>query len=120
SDDQLTGLVRVASTLKYQGGRAAGTGMILTSTGEVVTNHHVVQGSTKLQVTVMSTGQTYTATVVGTDARDDVAIIQLQNASGLQTVTPDTDGVALGDSVTTVGDADGDTSTFSAAAGTIL
>ena len=120
SDDQLTGLVRVASTLKYQGGRAAGTGMILTSTGEVVTNHHVVQGSTKLQVTVMSTGQTYTATVVGTDARDDVAIIQLQNASGLQTVTPDTDGVALGDSVTAVGDADGDTSTFSAAAGTIL
>ena len=48
TDTQLTGLVRVASTLKYEGGRAAGTGMILTSTGEVVTNHHVVQGSTKL------------------------------------------------------------------------
>ena len=94
--------------------------MILTSTGEVVTNHHVVQGSTKLQVTVMSTGQTYQATVVGTDARDDVAVLQLQNASGLQTVTTDTDPLAVGDSVTAVGDADGSTKTFSAAAGKIL
>jgi S1-C subfamily serine protease len=120
TDDQLTGLVRVASTLKYQGGRAAGTGMILTSTGEVVTNHHVVQGSTRLRVTVMSTGQTYTATVVGTDAKDDIAVLQLQNASGLSTVTTDTDGIAVGDAVTAVGDADGDTSTFSAAVGKIL
>jgi S1-C subfamily serine protease len=120
SDTQLTGLVRVASTLKYQGGKAAGTGMILTSSGEVVTNHHVVEGSTKLRVTVMSTGQKYTAVVIGTDARDDVAVLQLQGAAGLQTVTPDTDGTAVGDSVTAVGDADGDTSTFSAAAGRIM
>jgi S1-C subfamily serine protease len=120
TDDQLTGLVRIGSTLKYEGGRAAGTGMILTSTGEVITNHHVVQGSTQLQVTVMSTGQKYTATVVGTDAKDDVAVIQLQNASGLQTVTTDTDGIAVGDAVTAVGDADGDTSTFSAAVGKVL
>jgi S1-C subfamily serine protease len=120
TDDQLTGLVRISSTLKYEGGRAAGTGMILTSTGEVVTNHHVVQGSTKLEVTVMSTGRTYQASVVGTDAKDDVAVLQLQNASGLQTVTTDTDPVAVGDAVTAVGDADGDASTLSAAPGKIL
>lgn len=118
--DQLTGLVRIASTLKYQGGRAAGTGMILSSTGEVVTNHHVVQGSTSLRVTVMSTGQSYRATVVGTDAKDDVAVLQIQNAGGLPTVTPDTDGIAVGDAVTAVGDAGGDASTFSAADGKIL
>jgi S1-C subfamily serine protease len=118
--DQLTGLVRIASTLKYQGGRAAGTGMILTSSGEVVTNHHVVQGSTGLRVTVMSTGRTYRATVVGTDAKDDVAVLQMQGASGLQTVTPDADGVAVGDAVTAVGDAGGATSRFTAATGKIL
>jgi S1-C subfamily serine protease len=117
---QLSGLVRIASTLKYEGGRAAGTGMILTSTGEVVTNHHVVEGATKLRVTVMSTGATYTATVVGTDAKDDVAVLQLQDASGLQTVTPDDDGISTGDSVTAVGDAGGDTATFTAAAGKVL
>jgi S1-C subfamily serine protease len=120
TDSQLTGLVRVSSTLKYEGGRAAGTGMILTSTGEVVTNHHVVQGSTKLTVTVMSTGQTYQASVVGTDARDDVAVLQLANASGLQTVTTDSDPIAVGDAVTAVGDAEGSTSAFSAAVGKIL
>ena len=120
TDGQLTGLVRIASTLKYEGGRAAGTGMILTSTGEVVTNHHVVEGSTRLRVTVMSSGATYAATVVGTDAKDDVAVLQLQNASGLQTVTADTDGIATGDAVTAVGDAGGDTSTFTAAVGRIL
>ena len=119
-DDQLTGLVRIASTLKYEGGRAAGTGMILTSTGEVVTNHHVVEGSTGLRVTVMSTGVTYRATVVGTDAKDDVAVLQLQDASGLQTVTTDNDELSVGDAVTAVGDAGGDSSTFTAASGKVL
>jgi len=119
-DSQLTGLVRVASTLKYQGGEAAGTGMVLTSTGEVVTNHHVVEGATTVRVTVISTGADYKATVVGTDAKDDVAVLQLQDASGLQTITPDTDGTSIGDGVTAVGDAGGDTSTFTAAAGKIM
>jgi S1-C subfamily serine protease len=117
---QLTGLVRIAATLKYEGGKAAGTGMILTSTGEVVTNHHVVEGATKLRVTVMSTGKTYDADVVGTDAKDDVAVLQLESASGLQTVTTDSDPVSAGDAVTAVGDAQGDTSTFSAASGKVI
>jgi S1-C subfamily serine protease len=120
SGDQLTGLVRVAATLKYAGGKAAGTGMILSSTGEVVTNHHVVEGATKLRVTVMTTGATYTASVVGTDAKDDVAVLQLQNASGLQTVTPDNDGISIGDPVTAVGDAGGSATTFTASPGKIL
>jgi S1-C subfamily serine protease len=68
----------------------------------------------------MSTGATYTATVVGTDARDDIAVLQLQNASGLQTVETDADGISVGDAVTAVGDAGGNTSTFSAASGRVL
>ena len=120
NDSQLTGLVRIATTLKYSGGRAAGTGMVLTSDGEVVTNHHVVAGATSIKVTVMSTGTTYTAEVVGTDAKDDVAVLQLDSASGLSTVTPDTDGVAAGDAVTAVGDANGTVDYFSAAAGCVM
>jgi S1-C subfamily serine protease len=92
---------------------------VLTSTGEVVTNHHAVEGSTSLTATVMSTGRTYAATVIGTDAKDDVAVIRLTGASGLDTVTPDTDGASVGDAVTAVGDANGTASHFSAAGGTV-
>jgi len=117
--DQLTGLVRISANLKYQGGKAAGTGMILTSNGEVITNHHVVEGATRIRVTVMDTRQRYAATVVGIDAKDDVAVLQLSNASGLQTVQTDTSAAGVGDAVTAVGDAGGSTSAFNAATGTV-
>ena len=120
SADQLTGLVRIATTQSYDGSEAAGTGMVLTSDGEVVTNHHVVEGATDIEVTVMSTGTTYAADVVGTDAAADVALLRLQDASGLATVTTDTDGVQVGDAVTAVGDGEGDADHLSAATGSVL
>jgi S1-C subfamily serine protease len=106
--------------MKYDQAKAAGTGMVLTSDGEVVTNHHVVAGSTSLKVKVMSTGKTYSATVVGTDAKDDVAVLQLAGASGLSTVTTDSDPVSVGDAVTAVGDANGTVDYLSAAKGRVL
>jgi S1-C subfamily serine protease len=118
SDAQLTGLVRIVSTVDYGAGKAMGTGMILTPDGEVVTNHHVVDGSTQLRVRVVSTGETYTATVVGTDAKDDVAVLQLQNASGLTTARLATQPAQVGDAVTAVGDADG-RQRLSAVSGTV-
>jgi S1-C subfamily serine protease len=120
STSQLTGLVRVISTMRYEQAKAAGTGMVLTSNGEVVTNHHVVAGSTSVKVKVMSTGKTYAAKVVGTDAKDDVAVLRLTGASGLTTVTADTQGVSVGDTVTAVGDANGTVSYLSAARGKVL
>ena len=120
SGSQLTGLVRIVSQMKYDGGVAAGTGMVLTSDGEVVTNHHVVAGATSVKVKVMSTGTTYTAKVVGTDTKDDVAVLQLVGASGLSTVTPDTDGIGVGDAVTAVGDANGTVGYLSAATGSVV
>jgi S1-C subfamily serine protease len=118
--EQLTGLVRIVSTMKYDGAKAAGTGMVLTPDGEVVTNHHVVEGATSIRVKVMSTAKSYVATVVGTDAKDDVAVLQLTGASGLSTVTPDPDGISVGDAVTAVGDANGTVDNFSAAPGKVL
>ena len=106
--------------MKYDGAAAAGTGLVLTSDGEVVTNHHVVAGATSIEVTVMSTGDTYTAKVVGTDTTDDVAVLQLEDASGLDTVSTDNDGVTQGEAVTAVGDGNGTVDYLSAATGQVI
>ena len=92
--------------------------MVLDSSGLALTNYHVVENSTSLQATVASTGTTYDATVVGFDKKSDVALIQLDGASGLDTVTLDKDGTAVGDAVTGVGNASGGRQLL-AAAGTI-
>ncbi|MDR7252916.1 S1-C subfamily serine protease [Nocardioides sp. BE266] len=119
TESQSSGLVLVSSTIGYGTGTAAGTGMVLESDGLVVTNHHVVEGATSVEVTVATTGETYDATVVGTDSRRDVAVLQLEDASGLTTVTTSTDGLSTGDAITAVGDAGGDGGDLTAAAGTV-
>jgi S1-C subfamily serine protease len=118
---QQVGAVDIDTVLKYQGAAAAGTGMILTSSGEVLTNNHVVDGATSIKVTVVSTGATYVAKVVGTDPSDDVAVLQLQGASGLATAdTGNSSSVRAGDTVTAVGNAGGRGGTPSAAKGSVV
>ncbi|WP_162255468.1 S1C family serine protease [Aeromicrobium sp. Root236] len=117
---QEAGLVYINTTVDYGAGQAAGTGMVLTSDGEILTNHHVVEGATAITVQVVSTGKTYQAAVVGYDSTHDVAVLQLKDASGLTTIKPDTsNAVAVGDKVTGVGNANGDGGAASAAAGTV-
>jgi S1-C subfamily serine protease len=99
--------------------RAAGTGMVLTADGEVLTNRHVVEGETSISVTVAATGRTYSARVVGISTTTDVAVVQLLNASGLVTVKTSSAAVRLGDAVVGVGNAGGTGGTPSAAAGTV-
>jgi S1-C subfamily serine protease len=118
TDAESTGVVLIDTQLSYEGAAGAGTGIVLTSGGEVLTNYHVVEGATAINVTVATTGRTYTADVVGHSATSDVALLQLQNASGLTTATVDNDTVALGDSVTAVGNAGG-TGTLTAAKGSV-
>lgn len=118
---QSVGVVDINTVLQYQHAAAAGTGMILTSSGEVLTNNHVIEGATSIKVTVVSTGATYTAKVVGTDATDDVAVLQMQGASGLPTAKiGNSSGVSAGDAVTAVGNAEGQGGTPSAAKGTVV
>src|SRR5262245_52878442 len=73
-----TGVVLIDTNLAYQGAQAAGTGMVLTSSGEVLTNNHVIKGATELKVEIPSTGRSYNAEVVGYDVSDDVAVLQLR------------------------------------------
>ncbi len=102
------GVVDVNSTLKYEDGAAAGTGMILSSSGLVLTNNHVVEGSTHLTATTVLSGKKYQATVIGVDPTDDVALIKLQGASGLKTVqVGNSSKVALGTAVVAIGNAGG-------------
>lgn len=88
-------------------GEAAGTGIVLTSNGEVLTNYHVVEGSTSIRVTIATSGVTYAAAVVGASPSRDIALLQLRDASGLAIATIDDDTVSQGDDVTAVGNAGG-------------
>jgi S1-C subfamily serine protease len=113
-------LVDVVSTDGYQGATSAGTGIVLSSNGEVLTNNHVVNGATSIKVTDIGNGKTYTASVVGYDASHDVAVIQLQGASGLTTASlGNSSTVQTGDSVTALGNAEGKGGTPSVASGTV-
>lgn len=101
-------------------GTAAGTGMILTSTGEVLTNNHVVDQSTSISVTIAGRSGSYTATVVGVDPTADVALIQIQGVSGLPTVTlASSSSLQVGDQIVAIGNALGAGGTPSVTQGAI-
>ena len=102
--DVASAIVNINGTVPE--GRIAGTGMIITSDGVVLTNNHVVAGTTGLTAQVAGTGPVYQVTVVGVDPTHDVAVIRLQGASRLPTVPIDTSGVlTTGDAVTGMGNA---------------
>ena len=114
------GVVDINSTLKYQDGAAAGTGMVLSSNGVVLTNNHVVEGSTRLTATPVIGGKKYRATVIGVDPTDDVALIKLQGAAGLKTVqVGDSSKIGLGTAVVAIGNAGGRGGSPTVTSGTI-
>ena len=111
-------IVDINTTLPQ--GSAAGTGMILTSSGEALTNNHVVDQSTSISVTVMGRTQTYTAHVVGVNRSADIAVIQLEGASGLPTVSfASSTSLQVGDPVVALGNALGHGGTPSETQGNI-
>jgi S1-C subfamily serine protease len=113
------GIVVIRTTLAYQDARAAGTGMVLTSSGEILTNNHVIRGATRITVVVPGTSHAYTAKVVGYDVADDVAVLRVAGASDLETVTTaESSKVGIGDRITAVGNAGG-TGTLSTVAGSV-
>jgi S1-C subfamily serine protease len=114
------GLVDIDTTLGYAEEEAAGTGMVLTSSGEILTNNHVIDGATTISVTDVGNGKTYSASVVGYDRTADIAVLQLHNASGLQTADlSNSSSISVGEDVVGIGNAGGTGGTPSAAGGTI-
>jgi S1-C subfamily serine protease len=114
-----TGVVVIATNLAYQSASAAGTGIVLTSSGEILTNNHVIAGATTIRVAVPKTTHTYTARVVGYSTTADVAVLQLQKASNLKTgKTGSASNLKLGARVTAVGNAGG-TGTLTSSRGTV-
>jgi S1-C subfamily serine protease len=109
------GVVVIDTNLAYEGGQAAGTGMVLTSSGEILTNNHVIRGATTIRIVLPGTGRRYTAKVVGYDVTADVAVLQASGASNLKTVSlGNSSTLKVGQSVTAVGNARGTGSLTSA------
>jgi S1-C subfamily serine protease len=113
-------IVDITTTLAGGQGTAAGTGMVVTSSGEVLTNNHVIADAVSITVQVAGTSQSYTATVLGYDVTSDVALLQLQGASGLATISVgNSSNVAVGDAVVALGNALGQGGTPAASTGVV-
>jgi S1-C subfamily serine protease len=102
------GVVNINTVLGYRNARAAGTGMVLTATGLVLTNNHVIADATQISITDVGDGRTYRADVVGYDVADDVAVLRMEGATGLSTIpVGDSTTLSVGDPVLALGNAGG-------------
>lgn len=111
-------VVNISATSR--GSQGAGSGMILTRSGQVLTNSHVISGATDIEVEVGVTGETYSAEVLGYDVEDDVALLQLEDAKGMATIrTAPASSVSTGDAVVAIGNALGRFGAPNVAGGTV-
>ena len=114
------GVVDITSSLRYSGQVFEGTGIVLSSSGLVLTNNHVVNGSTRLTASLVTSGRRFLAQIVGTDAWDDVALLRLVGAAGLTPVQVGYSAkVTLGTPVVAMGNAGGTGGAPTVTSGTI-
>jgi len=93
-------------TSELPGGEAAGTGMVITSDGEILTNNHVIEGATQITVTIGDDEKSHKAEVLGTAPFDDVALLKVKGVSGLDTVEiGDASDLTVGERVIAIGNA---------------
>ena len=102
------GVVIVNTDLALEQASAAGTGIVLTKDGQILTNNHVIAGATTIKVTVPATHKAYTADVLGYDPTDDIALLKLEGASNLATATTGNSAkLKVGQAARAVGNANG-------------
>lgn len=113
-------VVDVNAAIGYKSESSAGTGIVLESSGVILTNNHVIRGATGIRVTDLGNGRSYAATVVGYDVSQDIAVLKLRGASGLKTIKAGSSlGIKVGQAVTAIGNARGGGSTPSAVRGRV-
>ncbi|MBW8485441.1 S1C family serine protease [Actinomadura parmotrematis] len=115
------GVVNIEAEQGLRGLRSAGTGIVLDASGLVLTNNHVIQGSTAITGTDTDDGRAYPAEVVGYDKAGDLAVIRLTGAAGLKAARfGDSRDVRVDDPVTAVGNAGGKGGTPAVVTGRVL
>ncbi|MFI5714463.1 S1C family serine protease [Nocardia sp. NPDC051750] len=101
-------LVNITAAARPFGAAAAGSGIVLTGDGQVLTSHHVVKGAKTVRVTRVADGAVYAAEVLGYDARADIALLSLTGAAGLAPARIGSSaGLRVQDEVLAVGNAGG-------------
>jgi len=114
------GLVDINTTLSYQGAIGAGTGILLSPDGEVLTNNHVIEGATDITAVSLANSRTYPVDVIGFDRDNDIALVRLRGAAGLPTAILGTStSLAVGDPIAAIGNSDGSSAPPSYAPGTV-
>jgi S1-C subfamily serine protease len=102
-----TGVVVVTTNLLGDNS-AAGTGVVLTSSGRVLTNNHVIRGASSIRVTDPSDGLSFSAKVLGYSVSKDVALLQLQKPRNLKPARiGNSSSARIGQRVLAVGNAGG-------------
>ncbi|MCG5434435.1 S1C family serine protease [Mycobacterium sp. MYCO198283] len=112
--------VDISTNLRYQEAAGTGTGIVLSSGGEVLTNNHVVEGATDVSAVENGTGRRFGVQVLGYDRSRDIALVRLIGADGLRPAAiGDSGAVAPGDPIVAIGNSDGVDGTVAAAPGTV-
>jgi putative serine protease PepD len=86
-------------------GTGAGTGLVVSADGEVLTNAHVVEGASRINVTLAGESQSRRATLVGADAGADLALLRIDAADLDVAVLGSSASLAVGDDVVAIGNA---------------
>ncbi|GAB3751555.1 hypothetical protein GCM10028864_27740 [Microlunatus parietis] len=95
--------VILPSVVQVRAGRGSGSGVVIDGAGHVITNHHVIAGSQTVRL-VRADGRSVSARIIGSDATNDIAVLQADNANGLPAADlGDSDELRIGQSVLAVG-----------------
>lgn len=114
------GLVSINTTLGYQGAAGAGAGIVLDPIGDVLTNNHVIEGATEINVVSLANSRSYEVDVLGYDRPNDIAVIRLRGAGGLPTAQLGTSSsLGVGQPIAAIGNSNGPGAPPSYAPGTV-